>query len=75
MIEHGGIDLEFDSNCYDVATAALAMLAFGLSELSPTEREGRLVGIEDQLRQAAKRFDLCKPSSPYPRANGNGHAR
>jgi len=71
-LERGGIDLEFDPACYDVFSAALAMLAFGLSKLPVTEREARLVDIEDRLRQAAKRLELCQPS-PYPRVT-TGHA-
>jgi len=70
-LEHGGIELEFDSTCYDAATAAFAVLAFGLSKLPPTTPELRLVGIEDRLRQAAQRFELSRPS-PYPRVT-NGH--
>ena len=70
-LERGGITLEFDTG-YDAATAAFAVLAFGLSKLPAIEREARLVDIEGWLRHAAKRFELCQPS-PYPRAT-NGHA-
>jgi len=69
-VERGGITLEFDT-CYDVATAAFAVLAFGISKLPATEREARLVDIEDRLRQAAKRFESCQ-RSPYPSVT-NGH--
>jgi len=70
-LEHGGIELEFDSSCYDASTAAFAMLAFGLSKLPVAEREARLVDIEERLRQTARRFELSRPS-PYPRVT-NGH--
>ena len=70
-LEPGCIELEFDSSCYDAATAAFAVLAFGLSKLPATEREARLVDIEGRLRRAAQRFELSRPS-PYPRVT-NGH--
>jgi len=63
----GDIELTFDHTADDVVSAARTMLAFGISKLSPDEREARLVDIEAWLRHAARRFELCQPS-PYPRA-------
>ena len=68
----GDIEMVFDHTCDDVASAALAMLAFGISKLPPDEREARLVDIEQRVRQAARRFELSR-LSPYPRVS-NGHA-
>ena len=68
----GDIEIVFDRTCDDVASAALTMLAFGISKVPPDEREARLTDIEQTVRKAAKGFEL-RQQSPYPRVT-NGYA-
>jgi hypothetical protein len=65
----GPITIEFDHTCDDAVSAALSMLAYGLSKLSADAREERLQGIEDgALRSWVSGF-VAAHLSPYPRVN------
>jgi len=63
----GPITIEFDHTCDDQVSAALSMLAHGLSKLSADEREKRLQGIEDgALRKAVSGFVATRPYRQAP---------
>jgi hypothetical protein len=66
----GRIELEFDKTCDDVVSAALAMLASGLSRLSAEEREERLQKIEDgALRRLVSGFVVSRRGAPQTNSN------
>jgi len=55
-----GVTIEFAAD-YDLVSAALAMLAHGLCELPPDEREAQLEAFENgRLRSAVSRFVIYR---------------
>jgi len=62
-----GVTIEFAAD-YDLVSAALAVLAKGLSELPAAQREARLAQLEDgALRAAVLRLVAYRIASPRPR--------
>lgn len=64
----GAISIEFDNTADDLVSAALAMLAYGLSGLPAAGREAQLQQIEDgKLRTMVGRFVASEMTPTSPR--------